>query len=180
MRWTDALKPICTVQSLFLILLLGALTFSEAFGKTKTPSATSPSFEAALAAAFRAEGDGHLVEAEKQYKTAIRIAEGLPPGDTRVTKALQYLGNLYQSTGRLPEAEEAFKRALKINTEVLGPDHYDVAGTLGSLGGLYILQQRFDEAESFLKRAHEIEEATWESDNPRKAYPAPSGAINIL
>jgi tetratricopeptide (TPR) repeat protein len=158
------LKTLRVVPFIFLVLLLSGVSFSDALSKAQSPAAPGRSFSAAIAAAGRAQGDGNYVEAEKQFKAAIEIAKGFPQGDTRITKPLQLLGDLYQSTGQFSDAEQAFRSALEINREVLGPDHYEVAVSLSSLGGLYMWQQRFDEAEPLLKRALEIEEATWEEE----------------
>jgi tetratricopeptide (TPR) repeat protein len=85
------------------------------------------------------------------------------------------LGLLFQATGRHHEAEAAFREALKIWEETLGPDdprvdlgYYNLAVNLFQAG-------RIQEAERLARKAFEIEMRT---GGPRA--PIPYGAATIL
>jgi NTP pyrophosphatase (non-canonical NTP hydrolase) len=59
--------------------------------------------------------------------------------------------------GILLEAEELFRRALKIDEASLGPEHPDVAMALGNLANLLRISNRRDEAETLCRRALKID-----------------------
>ena len=68
----------------------------------------------------------------------------------------QQIIQLYKQ-GRYSEAIPLAQRLLTIS-ELLGPDHPDVANSLNILGVLYRFQGRYAEAEPLLKRALSIRE----------------------
>ena len=50
---------------------------------------------------------------------------------------LDSLAQVYQDTGRITEAKEHYKRALKIIENTVGKDSYSYAVTLENYAGLY-------------------------------------------
>jgi CHAT domain-containing protein/Tfp pilus assembly protein PilF len=82
---------------------------------------------------------------------------------------------LYKTQGRYAEAEPLYKRALAIHEKALGPDHPDVANSLGNLALLYQEEDRYADAEPLFKRALAIQEEALGPDHPGVA-----GALNNL
>ena len=80
-------------------------------------------------------------------------------GEVNVQTAKHYgnLGRLYQSMKRYHEAEIMHKRAIEIKEQLLGPDDYEVALSLGHLASLYNYDMfMFDKAEKLYLRSVEI------------------------
>ena len=74
---------------------------------------------------------------------------------------------LYRDQGRYAEAEPLYKRALAISEKAIGPEHPDVAASLGNLGKLYQAQGRYAEAEPLYNRALLISEKVLGADHPK-------------
>ena len=112
-------------------------------------------------------------EAETAARQMIAAAEALSSQDRPAQIALgyNYLGHVYLAWGHWADAEAAFKRALALNEEALGPDHLRVAITADNLAQAYRFQKRFDEAEPLYARAIKIAE---------KASPQGIETANIL
>ncbi|ENH98684.1 hypothetical protein COCC4DRAFT_54853 [Bipolaris maydis ATCC 48331] len=90
----------------------------------------------------RAEGDNDGdIYGEKEQKTLL--------------DAVHLLGLLYARQGKLSEAEQMYKRALRGKEETLGPKHLSTLATVGNIGMLFKEQGKFIEAEQMLKRALE-------------------------
>ena len=66
------------------------------------------------------------------------------------------LARLYLDQKQYQKAELLFQKSLAVKEKALGPDHPDVATSLGNLADLYQAQRRYDEAEPLYKRALEI------------------------
>ena len=54
------------------------------------------------------------------------------------------LGEVYQSLGRLDEAEALFIEAVEVAERMLGPEHYETAIHLNMLAELYRAREQFD------------------------------------
>ena len=80
---------------------------------------------------------------------------------------LNNLALVYLAQGRFNETESLLKRALSIREKSLGPEHPDVAETLGNQAELYRHQGRFAEAEAVNKRVVLIVEKALGSEHPR-------------
>jgi CHAT domain-containing protein/Tfp pilus assembly protein PilF len=72
--------------------------------------------------------------------------------------AVDQLAQLYWATGKYPEAESLYRRALSIRTDILGPEHPETAKTLNNLGLLYMTTGAYAKAEPLYKRALAIRE----------------------
>ena len=108
----------------------------------------------------------------KELKSQGRYAEAIPVAKDFLELAKKelglkgeasgadWLGWLYREQGRYAEAEPLLQRVLAIDEKVLGPEHPNVAISLGTLAGLYLYQGRYAEAEPLLQRALAIQEKT--------------------
>jgi tetratricopeptide (TPR) repeat protein len=70
-----------------------------------------------------------------------------------VLHAVHMLGILYKAQGRLGEAEQMYKRALRGREEALGLGHSSTLDTVNNLGNLYKAQGKLGEAEQMYTRA---------------------------
>ncbi len=132
--------------NLLAITLVAADHFDEAV----------PLHERALALRVAAHGEGHVEVVEslanlgaalyflgcdEEAAAAFARAVGLVDRhgferSPNFAYVLNNLGALYVRMGRRAEAERTLERALAVEREVLGPDHYLVAATLQHLGDL--------------------------------------------
>ena len=103
------------------------------------------------------ERQRHYADAEALYITIVRDAEEMKSGDARVAWALTGLGSVYRKTGQPGRAEPAYKAALEVFEQVLGPGTPEVATALRNLASLYSDQGRLDEAAALAGRAESIE-----------------------
>ncbi|KAK3334836.1 hypothetical protein B0H65DRAFT_436208 [Neurospora tetraspora] len=78
--------------------------------------------------------------------------------DITIGHATHSLGHLYETQGRLKEAETMYQRALEGKEKTLGPDHTSTLSTVNNLGNLYSDQGRLKEAETMYQRALEGKE----------------------
>lgn len=69
------------------------------------------------------------------------------------------------STGDYKSAAEAGKQALKVAEEISGPDHPDVARSLGNLGMAHIALRQYAQAEPLYRRALTILEKAFGPDD---------------
>ena len=89
-------------------------------------------------AGTKAYQQGNYPEAERQFKGAVKEAEGFGPEAPRLTTSLNDLGALYRAQGKYAEAEPLLKRSLAIREKALGPDHLDVSTSLSNLAMLAV------------------------------------------
>jgi len=73
-----------------------------------------------------------------------------------VATSLNNLAALYKTQGDYAKAEPLYKRALAIFEKALGPNHPDVAQSLGNMATLYRATKRDKEALELEKRAERI------------------------
>jgi len=95
---------------------------------------------------------GKYADAEHWF-TVAEQAWGNAPG---VGTPLYNLGTTLESEGKLPEAEERYRRCLEIRTASFGADHPSLAYPLSGLGNVKTRRGSFDEAESDLLRAKQL------------------------
>ena len=106
-----------------------------------------------------AEAEERLIEARERIESS--DAKGRPYG------LWQAFGSLYAATGRLVEAEDAYRRQLE-STEERFPEHPQVVDQLLSLAEL---RRRRDDpagARKLLERAVSLAEKLFEPDHPRR------------
>ncbi len=77
----------------------------------------------------------------------------LPPDNPNIAFGLTSLASVYQSQGRLDEAEPLLREAVEVCRAGLSPDDPHIASSLDKLGSLFHKQGRLDEAEPLLREA---------------------------
>jgi tetratricopeptide (TPR) repeat protein len=99
----------------------------------------------------------HMVKKELGWDFKIREGnrEGVDRDGEQETflNAIHSLGMLYVEQGRLLEAEQMFKRALRGYEEARGPTHTSTLASVLGLGTLYTDQGKLGEAEQMYERA---------------------------
>ena len=110
-------------------------------------SAQGGLWETYTATGVKAYRQGNYPEAERQFKAAIKEAEGFGLLDLRLARSLSDLALLFFDQVKYAQAGSLYKRALAIYDKVLGPVHPDVAASLNNLAGVYGRQGRYAEAE---------------------------------
>jgi tetratricopeptide (TPR) repeat protein len=73
--------------------------------------------------------------------------------------ALNNLGEVLRSQGKLTEAEAAFTESLEIRNVVFGQHHPQVAQSLSNLGYVLLLQHRLETAQGMFEQALEMRES---------------------
>ena len=108
--------------------------------------------------------EAHYPEAEPLFKQALAIdqKEG---NSSAIATDIHNLAALYELEGHQSQSEELYKRALTIYEKQLGPDHPNVADTLGRLSQLYSDQGLYGDAEPPLKRSLAIYEKVFGQEN---------------
>jgi tetratricopeptide (TPR) repeat protein len=117
----------------------------------------------------KALAEGRPLDAEKIWKSALKLTETFGADDGRLIITLNNLADLYQRQGEYAEAETHHKRALVMMEKRLGPEHPLVAQSLNNLAKLYWLQGRPAEAEPLVKRLLAIVEKIAGADHPNVA-----------
>jgi CHAT domain-containing protein/tetratricopeptide (TPR) repeat protein len=110
-------------------------------------------------------------EAEALFQQAIALEEralaaGQPKAAEDLASDLDYLGAICVLQHRSDDAEPLYRRALAMKEQALGPDHPDVAASLGKIARLQMAQSRHADAEPLLQRALAIKEKTLGPDHP--------------
>ena len=104
------------------------------------------------------------------YQRTSAIYEKLfGPEHPKLATSLNNLALLYETTGRLSEAEPLYHRAVEIDTKVYGPDHPEVATDLNNLAVLYSNMGRKSDAEPLCQRALTIREKILGPEHPSTA-----------
>ena len=85
------------------------------------------------------------------------------------TRLMNGLGLYLKERIRFPEAENLYRRALKIDEDAFGPDHPNVARDLNNLAQLLQATNRLDDAEPLMKRVIEIFENSFGKEHPNVA-----------
>jgi tetratricopeptide (TPR) repeat protein len=106
--------------------------------------------------------------ARRYFEERLALAER--GGDeSDITRALNDLAELLRITGRFPEAEPLFRRALTIDENKLGPEHPDVAVRLNNLAQILKDSNDLAAAELLFRRALEVGEKSLGSEHPHVA-----------
>ncbi len=117
-------------------------------------------------------GQGHKFGSEGKYADAVqcfRQALALAQHYKSISEEAFALGGLgfdYLRLHRLDEAEDAYKRCLKIWISIK-PDHSFVGINSGSLGVVYMTQKNYKSAEPCLRRQVEILKVCVEPNDPQ-------------
>ncbi|MCD8050173.1 MAG: tetratricopeptide repeat protein, partial [Clostridiales bacterium] len=76
------------------------------------------------------------------------------------------LGNVYVDQGKFARGEYYYKKVLKIDLEVLGPNHRDTAIDYNNLGAAYSYHGKYAQAEECHKKALDIQLKVLGEDHP--------------
>jgi tetratricopeptide (TPR) repeat protein len=117
-----------------------------------------------LAYQYQLEGD--YPSAEQRYREALeRMRSQAVSGEPEVI-ALQNLGGVLRSQGRLDEAREVYSEALALARRELGSGHPYLATVLGNLGELLRQEGDLDGAEALFLEAYEIRRKAFGDEHP--------------
>lgn len=111
-------------------------------------------------------GRDTFTEEACQHAAAVASRLGRPRVEARIHNAL---GVLYTNLGRYDEAKRELDAALRLRTEVHGPDHPEVARTLTNLGNLARSRDDLLAARRYHERARAIDRARLGEDHPNEA-----------
>ena len=109
--------------------------------------------------------EAHYAEAEPLFKQALAIDQKSGINSSAIATDIHNLAALYELEGHQSQSEDLYKRALTIYEKQLGPDHPNVADTLGRLSQLYSDQGLYGDAEPPLKRSLAIYEKVFGQEN---------------
>lgn len=116
---------------------------------------------------------GELDQAASLFERALGISEeeeeGFPYRYLWGIPAINGLGKVSARRGSLRQAEQTYRRALRICERALGGDHPLAAESLDGLGRVQALQGRFQEAERSLRRALAVRQRLLGSEHPDTA-----------
>ena len=115
------------------------------------------------AEAYRLED---LLEAERQFRAAVAVAEEFGAEDLRLAMSLDYLAALYHDLDRSLEAERLYSRSLAIVENALGRYHPFVAQSLDVMAKFYCDRGRHSIAEPLYQRALTIRQQALPSGHP--------------
>jgi tetratricopeptide (TPR) repeat protein len=102
----------------------------------------------------------NFAEAEKQLRLALRQAQNIGSGNSRIMATLKSLSDVLEAEGKNDEAESLLKRLLEADRAEHGPKSAEVAGDTSRLALLYRHADRYQESEeSFLKSLAIMKEA---------------------
>ena len=123
------------------------------FGEESLEVASSLNY---LAAAIdKQESPPRHKDAEELYRRSLAIREKLASATNPdlIARTLNNLGTCVRDQGRFREAEDLFRRAVKIIEDKYGPEHVDVAGGLNNLGFCLYKQDAYAAAEPVFERS---------------------------
>lgn len=128
-------------------------------------SLTNTKLAARFASLFASEG---TVSALKSIATT---------GDTRdrtiateaLEKALETVAERYNFESRYSEAEQAYREALELKEQSLGPDHPDIPRTLDKLAELYKANGKYEPAIALLIKSLKTKEKLYGPEDPTVA-----------
>ncbi|VAW45172.1 hypothetical protein MNBD_GAMMA02-1641, partial [hydrothermal vent metagenome] len=114
---------------------------------------------------------GDLVAAESHYNQALSGFDisGLR-ASIKYTRVLNNLGLIKRQQKQYQSAQELFEQALQIQTELLGPQHPDLAAMLNNLGLAAYDQSKFLQAEEWFTQAYQVQFAANGLNNVKIAF----------
>jgi CHAT domain-containing protein/tetratricopeptide (TPR) repeat protein len=103
---------------------------------------------------FAYKRSGQLIQAERYYKRALAVRDGIDPLSRGTAITLNNLALVLSDLSRFSEAEPLFQRSLKIREKI--HDGQGAAVVLNNLAALFLAQKRFSDAEPLLKQSLEL------------------------
>lgn len=111
-------------------------------------------------------------EAEELLHMGLGAHRDAPPAgaaDEADPATLNTLAQLYLDTGRAAAAEQAFRRALRIDEAELGAEHSFLIASLEGIAASLVVQQRLEEAVVIYRRALALVDRHYDADHPERA-----------
>jgi tetratricopeptide (TPR) repeat protein len=125
-------------------------TVIDAAAKARNQAKQAEALDALIEVQFE---QGKYAEAEQTAREIARVSK-LPE---RLAKCSHKLGVALLKNGRVPEAMEAFQKALNLSEQAFGAEHPETARGLSEIGALYQQQGKHAEAQNCFRRALEIQ-----------------------
>lgn len=150
------------VRYKIVLMLIGVLSFLSCY----RPS-TATRFLEYQTAGDKAYTRQDAAEAEKQYKTAIAVAEEDGPENSLVLIGLRSLAQLYMSQKKDAEAESLFQKRVVIAERISSSNLEELAAVYDDLATFYLLRDRYSEAEPIYKRSLSIYQTAYGAGSPK-------------
>jgi tetratricopeptide (TPR) repeat protein len=103
-------------------------------------------------------------EFREAYGVLCSVGNG-PAGRTAAA-LMNSLGSVLQDLGRLDEAEQQYRRSLRMIESQFGPDDPDLVFALNNLGGLMMIRGRLSEAAGLRERSLEMRKRSYPPADP--------------
>ncbi len=114
---------------------------------------------------------GDFARAEREFQTALEIANGFPEGDKRLETSLENLGRLYEHDSDFDKAQPMYELLLAAREHRLGPDHPALMDVLFAVARVSQPSGDLPTVTASLNRYAEIAESSGKGD-PRKNWQA--------
>jgi tetratricopeptide (TPR) repeat protein len=129
-------------------------------------SEKSKLWDAYIAAGDKAYGEERYEIAEIMFRAARKEADYFGPHDHRVAITLFRLARLYETEGKLDQAEPLYEEAFEIWEKDSGPDPSDVASQINLRATTYYENGKYTDAVAFFEHARRIGKKKSELDLP--------------
>ena len=114
------------------------------------------------------------------YENALTILRKSPGEERRMADALHSYANMLVESGWYEEAVPILDETLGIRTQLLGPDHFEVARTLKDLGEIYFNWADYDKAESIYREQIRIFRSVFGENGSRDLAHALSDLAGVV
>jgi len=159
-----ALQPVRLREASALCVALWLSAYTSAARGQLMPGNVTPGDAPTRSAIQKAE----QLRRAGELREAYRILYSLQSGQTGRTGAalMNCLGSILQDLGRLDEAEQHYRRALRMLESQFGPDDPDLVFALNNLGGLMMVRGRLNEAARLRQRSLDLRERSYPTSDP--------------
>jgi tetratricopeptide (TPR) repeat protein len=151
-----------------VVLILPVAIWLSAYGSIANGQATAGndgySDDPIRSAIQKAEQLRHVGEFPEAYRVLCSVRNG-QTGRTGAA-LMNYLGSVLQDLGRLDEAEEDYRRSLRMLESQFGLDDPDLVFALNNLGGLMMVRGRLSVAARLRERSLEMRERSYPAADP--------------
>lgn len=131
----------------------------------KTPSPRDPVVKKHLDAGELAHKAGDFDVAQGEYQAAVGRAEQLHD-DLALAGALDRLGDVYLSQGKLSEAQSLYERSLALRQEQLGSEHEDTVDSIARLAATHLCTENYEEVEALCREVFRVKEKALGKEHP--------------
>ena len=103
-----------------------------------------------------------------EFAEAYRVLSSVPNGQSGSTGAalMNCAGSLLHGLGRLDEAEQHYRRSLRMLERQFGPEDPDLVFALNNLGSLMMVRGQLSEAAQLRERSLEMRERSYPAGDP--------------